>query len=595
VKRLRGQRDRIRTLGRSVALVAGLAPGASAAYVIVTLVAGGLAIAQVWLAKVLIEALVARAADRALALTAAYVATIVIPPTLGPLEDALIAWLEDRTVREVDRRLMQAGDRATDLGLIERPGFHDELEVVEMSVIFAAQLLRVVATIGTSAVVLAGVLVLLGRLHPLLPVALAAVALPHLLFETRYFQLAYEALGVRARDAREMEYYAQLATEPRAAAEVRVFGLGGFLISRYRQRYQSAFREVRRLRLSYLRTATVFALLHALALAGGFWYVASRAAAGRLTLGDLALYVNGIIQAEALLAMLPGWTEPAYTAVLHLRGLFRFLDRARPTVSLPVAGQGLPAPERLREGIELREVSFSYPESTHPVLDGVSLTVQARQVTALVGPNGAGKSTLVKLLTRMYAPQSGEITLDGVPLPEYDLGSLRSRIAVVYQDFARFSLSLKDNIAVGAGSSGDGEVQRGARWAGVDELVAELPDGYDTELTRRFEGGVELSGGQWQKVGLARGFVRDAALVVLDEPTSALDAEAEYQLFCRFKELMAGRTTLLISHRFSTVRMADRIIVLEGGHVLEEGTHEELIARRGRYAELFEMQAGRYR
>ncbi len=593
--RLRDLRDGLRTLGRSVALVAGLAPRASAAYVIVTLVAGGLTIAQVWLVKVLIEALIARDADRALALTAAYVTTIAIPPALGPLEDALSAWLEDRTVREVDRRLIRAGESATDLGLIGRPGFHDELGVVEMSVIFATQLLRMVATVGTSAVALAGVLVLLGSLHPLLPVALAAVALPHLIFEARHFQLAYEALGVRARDAREMEYYAKLATEPQAAGEVRVLGLGGFLLSRYRQRYQSAFREMSRLRLSYLRTATVFALLHALALAGGFWYVASRAAAGGLTLGDLALYVNGIIQAEALLAMLPGWTEPAYTAVLHLHGLFRFLDGARPTVSLPATGEGLPAPQRFREGIELREVSFSYPESSRPVLDGVSFTLRAGQVTALVGHNGAGKSTLVKLLTRMYDPTEGQVLLDGVPLSEYDLGSLRSRIAVVYQDFARFSLSLRDNIAVGAGSIGDGDVQRGARWAGVDGWVEELPDGYDTELTRRFEGGVELSGGQWQKVALARGAMGDAALAILDEPTSALDADAEYALFQRFRELVEGRTGLLISHRFSTVRMADRIVVIEGGRVLEEGTHEELVKRGGRYAELFEMQAGRYR
>ena len=211
--------------------------------------------------------------------------------------------------------------------------------------------------------------------------------------------------------------------------------------------------------------------------------------------------------------------------------------------------------------------------------------------------NRAGKSTLVKLLTRMYDPTAGEILLDGVPLPEYDLEQLRARIAVVYQDFARFSLTLRENIAVGVASSAndDGHVEEAARLSGAGDVAAKLEHGYDTELTRRFEGGVELSGGEWQKVALARGFVRDAALVILDEPTAALDADAEYRLFERFRELVHGRTALIISHRFSTVRMADHIAVLEDGRIIERGSHAALLHLGGRYATLFEMQAGRYR
>jgi len=231
------------------------------------------------------------------------------------------------------------------------------------------------------------------------------------------------------------------------------------------------------------------------------------------------------------------------------------------------------------------------------VLQGVNARLPAGKVTALVGVNGAGKSTLVKLLTRMYDPTGGLILLDGPPLANYDLASLRSRMAVVYQDFARFALTLCENIAVGdIETEPDRQrVEQAAHWSGADEIAANLPQGYATELTRRFEGGVELSGGEWQKVALARSFLRDAALVILDEPASALDAEAEYQLFQHFRGLITGKTGLLISHRLSTVRMADQILVLDGGRIVEEGSHAELMARGGHYASLYEMQAGRYR
>jgi len=217
-------------------------------------------------------------------------------------------------------------------------------------------------------------------------------------------------------------------------------------------------------------------------------------------------------------------------------------------------------------------------------------------VTALVGANGAGKSTLVKLLTRMYDPTEGAILLDSVPLAAYNLETLRQRIAVVYQDFARFALTLRENIAVGAVNIAEQlPIEQAARWAGVDALAAKLPAGFDTELTRRFADGVELSGGEWQKIATARAAIRDAAFIILDEPTAALDAQAEYELFQRLRELAAGRTVLLISHRFSTVRMADRILVLKGGRIIEAGTHDELVAMGGRYATLYAMQAGRYR
>ena len=250
----------------------------------------------------------------------------------------------------------------------------------------------------------------------------------------------------------------------------------------------------------------------------------------------------------------------------------------------------------MQEGVSLQDVAFQYPEGDANVLESVRAALPAGKVTALVGVNGAGKSTLVKLISRMYDPTAGEILLDGKPLHAYDLESLRRRIAVVYQDFAQFALSLGENITVGVGGleASEERMRQAAVWAGADNVATNLAQGYDTQLTREFDGGVELSGGEWQKVALARGFMRDAAFVILDEPTAALDAEAEYHLFQRFRELVAGKTALIISHRFSTVRMADNILVLEDGAIIENGSHAELMAANGRYATLYNMQASWY-
>jgi len=342
-----------------------------------------------------------------------------------------------------------------------------------------------------------------------------------------------------------------------------------------------------------------FSAITVLVLAGAFSYTVLQASAGHLQIGDIALYLGAVGQAQDRVVGLGNWSGHLSRLQLHLRSLFNFLDGARPAIALPPDGQGAPASARFKEGVELRDVYFHYPGGSQDVavLQGVNAQLPAGKVTALVGINGAGKSTLVKLLTRMYDPTSGQVLLDGASLAHYELASLRSRIAVVYQDFARFALTLRENIAVGDIETEPGiqRIEQAAHWSGADEVAGRLPQGYATELTRRFEGGVDLSGGEWQKVALARSFLRDAALVILDEPTSALDADAEYQLFQHFRELIAGKTALLISHRLSTVRMADQILVLDGGRIVEAGRHAELMARGGYYASLYEMQAGRYR
>ncbi len=600
---LRGLPAVLRLYGRGLALPISSAPLAGGAFLVLLAILSLLPVLQVWLVKLLLDAIAAGvggdqgAVGGAVTLAVIYALTLVVPAGLRPVQAALSSWLQDRSVVEVDRRLMQAGASLVDLYRIERPAFHDEVTMARRGSMLAAVVLTMLQQIVGTLLTLVGLLILLGQLHPLLPLALVVVSLPHLFAELRVGILQHQALQDQSRPAREMDYCARVTTEPAAAKEVRVFGLGDFFWQRFRERFAVALAEVNRIRLAGLRFSTVFSGLYALALAGGFWYVVTQARAGQLTLGDVVLYLGAVQQVQGLTYYFMRGLAFQHELWLHLRTIFGFLDGAGPVITLAPPGQGHTAPARLQSGIEMRQVGFRYPESTRTVLADVSAVLPAGQVTALVGANGAGKSTLVKLLTRMYDPDTGAVLLDGVPLPAYDLAALRQRIAVVHQDFAQFSLTFRENIAVGAyaAGGGDGRVEQAARWAGADEIAAKLSKGYDTPLTRKFESGVELSGGEWQKVALARGFVRDAALVILDEPTAALDAEAEYRLFEQFRELVVGKTALLISHRFSTVRMADHIIVLEEGQAIEAGSHDALVAQGGRYATLYEMQAGRYR
>ncbi len=594
--------ERLRVWLRGLTIVVTAAGGAAAIYVALLGALALLPVAQVWLGKLIVDHLVGSTAvepdvSGALLLAVLYVVVLAVPEILEPVQRVQIAWLEDRATAAVDDRLMAAGTRRVDLVDIERPAFQDHARLAQEA---ARRLMRAFTLLqGLSGLfTVAGVSILLLQLHPLLPVILLAAMVPHLWAEERLSGERWSALQARSRAAREGDYCARVTLAPAAAKEVRVFGLGDFFLQRFDTRFAVALSELRRIRWAALRLLVAFSGLHALALAGGFWYVVTQAGAGKLTLGDIALYLGAVVQVERTLMTLPVWFGQLSDLLLHLRALFAVLDRAGPRIAVPVPGEGRPAPTSLEQGVALQQVGFRYPESTQAVLADMSLVLPAGEVTALVGANGAGKSTLVKLLTRMYDPDTGTILLDGAPLDEYDLAAWRRRIAVVYQDFAQFALTLHENIAVGAYATpagAGGHIEQAAQWAGADEIAAQLPQGYDTQLTRQFAGGVELSGGEWQKVALARGFVRDAALVILDEPTAALDAEAEYRLFAQFRALVRGKTALIISHRFSTVRMADHIVVLDEGRVIEAGSHAALVAQGGRYASLYEMQAGRYR
>ena len=602
---LRKARSTIVLFGRGLHLGLAPTPGVATIFVALALLTSAMPVAQVWLAKVLLDQLALAVGGAAIALsaillTAAFYALIMVLKTaLEPVQEAITARLEERALGEFDRRLMAAGGRMVDLYDIERPSFQERLAHVMFGSFIVPRLVGFLQSGLRPALTLAGLLVLLVRLHPLIPLVLLLATIPYLISERRMARNRHKAIEEQSRAAREMAYYTQVSTEPQSAKEVRVFGLGGLFLRRFEERRLRALRELDRVRLNHLRSNGFFGALYAAALGGGFWYVAAQAGAGQLTVGDIALYLGAITQSETALRYIGQWVGRLYETTLRLDTIFSFLDSSEPRIALPAPADALDAPALLQQGISLRNVTFQYPEgeSRCPVW------LRARKFTRRQG-NRAGRCQRSR---QEYARQAahpyvrpnveGEILLDGKPLHAYDLESLRRRFAVVYQDFARFALSLGENISVGGGGLNTSEerMRQAAVWAGADQVAAGLEKGYDTQLTRRFSGGVELSGGEWQKVALARGFMRDAAFVILDEPTAALDAEAEYHLFQRFRELIAGKTALIISHRFSTVRMADNIMVLEDGVIIESGSHQELMAANGRYAELYSMQASWYR
>ncbi|KMO27571.1 ABC transporter ATP-binding protein, partial [Methylobacterium variabile] len=368
----------------------------------------------------------------------------------------------------------------------------------------------------------------------------------------------------------------------------------GHLADRFRDLAGRLLAENRDLARRRALAGGAFAALGTLAYYAAYLVIAGEALAGALTVGDLTFLGGAFLRLRGLVEGLLVGASQLLGQAQYLDDLFSFFTIAPRLRSAPGA---LPVPERLREGFVFEDVGYRYPGESRWAVRHLSLRIGAGEVVALVGENGAGKTTIVKLLARLYAPTEGRILLDGSDLAAYDLDSLRDRIGVIFQDFMRFDFTAGDNIAVGRikeREDRDG-IAAAAQRALADAVIARLPGTYDQRLGRRFEDGIELSGGEWQKVAIARAYRRDAAILVLDEPTAALDAGAEAEVFRRFADLAAGRTALLISHRFSTVRRADRIVVLAGGRVLEEGTHAALVAAGGRYAELFELQAAGYR
>jgi ATP-binding cassette subfamily B protein/ATP-binding cassette subfamily C protein len=449
--------------------------------------------------------------------------------------------------------------------------------------------------IAQNAVTLAALSALLWRLSPWSVLVIVAASIPAFVAEARLSSESFRVNTWRAPEGRRLNYLEWILTRDSHVKEVKLFDLGPLVLGRYRELFRKFYGEDRRLAVRRLAFGATFGLLALAAFYGMYLLVAGRAARGEISLGDMTLYLVAFRQGQSAFQGILTAVGAMYEDSLYMSNLFAFLliptggERARidPPASVP---RGRPLE------IAFEDVSFRYPSRSEWALRGVNLRLAPGDTLGLVGENGAGKSTIVKLLLRLYDPTEGRITYGGVDLRDLDPRDLRSRIGAVFQDFVRYQFTAAENIGLGNPEHVDDRprIEEAARRAGAGPLVASLPRGLDTVLGGWFEAGHEISAGQWQKLAVARAFMRDAEVLVLDEPTASIDAEAEHELFLHFRELAAGRTAIVISHRFSTVRMADQIAVLHGGRLEELGSHRDLVERGGRYAHLFSLQAQGY-
>jgi ATP-binding cassette subfamily B protein len=481
-----------------------------------------------------------------------------------------------------------------DLDQFEDAVFYDKLERARQQTtgrtILLAQIMSQVQDIITMAFLAAGLM----AFNPWLIVLLLFAIIPAFLGESYFNDRNYLLTRGQTPERRELDYIRYLGASDQTAKEIKIFGLSGFITDRFKQLSDSFYHDSKRLSVQRSLWGTFFAMLGSIGYYAAYVFIIISTVQGKVSVGQLVFLAGSFRQLRALLeGILTRFTAVSQGAI-YLRDFFEFFD-IEPKIVQPA--NPLPFPAIIQQGFVFEDVGFKYPGSERWANRHLNFTLFPGEKVALVGENGAGKTTLVKLFSRLYDPSEGRILLDGIDLREYDLTSLRLNVGIIFQDYLRYQMTFAQNIAVGNINQIHNKelIEWSAKQSLADALIVKMPGGYDQQLGKRFADGVELSGGEWQKVALARAYMRDAQLLILDEPTSALDARAEYEVFQRFAELTKNKSAILISHRFSTVRMADRILVLEKGELIEIGSHEELLAKGGIYAELFDLQAMGYR
>ena len=577
--------------------------GYTAAILALRVIRSFIPVAVLWIGKLIIDGVIAGMAAAHAGRTPDWwhLATLVglelgiavVGEGLARLSSLLESLLGDLFANRLSVRLMEHA-ATLDLAQFEDAEIYDHLERARRQTTGRIGLFTLLLGTAQDLITLASLAGVLLVQLPWLLLLLTIAVLPAFLGEAHFASLGYSLLFSWTPERRLLDYLRYMGASDESAKEVKLFGLSKFLVGRYADLSDKFYQENKKLAVRRNIVSTLLVTVGTLGYYGAYAVIIYRTVLGVFSIGTLTFLAGSFRQSRDLIQRVLLALSQIYEQSLYLSDLFTFFD-VRPTVVSQPGARAVPRP--IRTGFQFENVGFRYPGSQRWAVRHLSFTFEPHERIALVGENGAGKTTLVKLLARLYDPDEGRILLDGVDLRDYDLDSLRKNIGIIFQDFVRYDFILRENIGVSQVEAldDDARIREAARRSLADSVAQRVPQGFDQMLGRRFDNGVELSGGEWQKVALARAYMRDAQVLILDEPTAALDARAEYEVFLRFAELTKGRMAVLISHRFSTVRMADRILVLKGGELVDDGTHEELLARGGLYAELFSLQAAGYR
>jgi ATP-binding cassette, subfamily B, bacterial len=501
--------------------------------------------------------------------------------------------LADKYTRYISTQIMMHA-ASLDLATYEDYNFHDKLDRARVQGTDRIGMIQASGRLVQEVIMTASLAASILFFSPWILFALIVCIVPAFLGETHFAFLGYSLSFNQTTARRQMEYLRVLGGSKESAKELKLFGLSKYLVGRYTNLSDELHRQMVALQKRKLLLGALLAVLGTVGYYGTYAYVVYETVIGVLTLGTLTFLAGAIAGASTNIQAVFTTFSSIADQALFLTDLLEFFSVKPKIIVKPDA---LPAPRPICKGFEFKGVSFCYPGNPRPVLSNINFRLEPSERIALVGENGQGKTTIVKLLARLYDVSSGQILLDGVDLRDYDIEDLWREIGVIFQDFMRYEMTAAENIAIGRIEEVNNEfrIRSAARKSLADHVIHQLPRRYDQVLGSRFEGSIELSGGQWQKIALGRAYIRDAQLLILDEPTASLDARSEHEVFQRFAELTANKMSLLISHRFSTVRMADRILVLESGRIAEQGSHLELMRSAGRYAEMFELQAANYR
>ena len=501
--------------------------------------------------------------------------------------------LGDLYMQHISIRVIEHASQL-DITAFENPDYYDRLERAKAQATDRIAMIQMMGTLTQQILTTLALAAYIAKYSPFLLLLLIAGTIPALLGESHFAFLGYAKNFMQTPMRRKMDYLRDVGGSKEAAKELKLFGLRDFLVGSFRGMANTIFDQNVDLSKRRLIVGVLLSMLATAGYYGAYALTLWDTYRGKFTIAILAVVINAILQVSANLQQIFVNASGVADQALFLTDLLGFFAMEPTVRSKPNA---IKIPRPIRQGVEFRNVSFAYPGTTRLVLKDFNFCLRPGERVALIGENGQGKTTIVKLITRLYDPTEGQILIDGVDLREYDMEDLCHEIGVIFQDYMRYEMTARDNIAVGRIEERErlDRIESAAQMSLADEVIARLPGGMEQQLGRRFEGGVDLSGGEWQRMALARAYLRDAQLLILDEPTAALDARSEQEVFQRFAELTRGKMALLISHRFSTVKMTDRIVVLSHGVLTEEGTHEELIRRGGLYAEMFEMQAASYR